>query len=763
MKITVIGAGPAGLYFSILMKKADARHQIELFERNARGSTFGWGVVLSDETLQQMRSADEPTAREISDTLAHWDDIDVHFKGRVVRSSGHGFCGIERIRLLKILSERAQQLGIKVNYQQEVEDLERFNDSNLIVAADGIFSRIRDSHAQYFKPSIEKRLCKFVWLGTKRIFPAFTFIFKETKWGWFQAHCYRFSSDTSTFIVECPEDVWIKAGIDKMESEEGVKFCEDLFAEHLGGEKLVSNSAHLRGSAQWINFLKVNNENWFYDKLVLLGDAAATAHFSIGSGTRLGVVGAITLARELSKGDAVSTALTRYQDTHRVEVLRLQNAAKNSMEWFENVALKSQLEPEQLTYSMLTRSQRVSHENLRLRDKTYLENYERWFAKANGLVHVDKAIPPMFVPFRIRSLELKNRVVVSPMAMYSAKDGVPSDFHLVHLGSLALGGAGLVFCEMTCVSPEARITPGCAGLYTKQQLAAWQRIVNFVHENSEAKFALQLGHSGPKGSTKLAWEGMDLPLDSGNWQIMAPSAIAYSPKNQVPREMTQQDMHTVRDEFVQSTRLGEQAGFDWLELHCAHGYLLSSFISPLTNKRRDQYGGSLENRVRFPLEVFSAMRAVWPKEKPISVRISASDWVPGGTDINDAVEIARMFRNAGADLIDVSSGQVSKDQKPQYGRMYQTPFADRIRSEVGICTMAVGNIFEPDHVNSIIAAGRADLCLLARPHLADPHWTLRAAADLGFQGQVWPKQYDSAKRQLEVNLQRAKQAALDIG
>jgi len=743
------------------MKMRDARHDITVFERNARGSTFGWGVVLSDQVLQKLHAADPKTARQISDTLAHWDDIDVHFKGRMIRSSGHGFCGISREKLLEIQIQRALELGVKIEFQKEVDPSD-FPQADLIVASDGLFSKTRLKYQEIFKPDIELRKNRFIWMGTKKVFPAFTFIFEKTEFGWIQAHCYRFEKDLSTFIVECPEEVWLKAGIDKMQKEEGVQFCEKLFAPYLSGEKLMTKSDHLRGSAAWICFQRVKNENWFHKNIVLLGDASGTAHFSIGSGTRLAFEGAITLAQQLSSKSDLKAALSSYQEIQGLELLKLQNAARNSCEWFESVELKAKLEPEQFNYSLLTRSQRVSHEELRIRDKKYLEGFESWFEKRALGTEASSCKPPMFVPFSLRGLKLKNRVAVSPMAMYSAIAGVPGDFHLVHLGSLCLGGAGLIFTEMTNVSAEGRISPGCAGIYNEEQMLAWKRIVKFVHENSASKIALQLGHSGPKGSTQLGWQESDQPLSEGNWEIIAPSAKAFGPANQVPREMNQADFTKVRNDFLACAKRGLEAGFDMLELHCAHGYLLSSFISPLTNQRKDQYGGSLENRARFPLEIFAALRQLWPQEKPISVRISATDWVEGGISIDHSVKIAAMFKEAGADIIDVSAGQVSRDQKPVYGRLFQTPFADRIRSEVNIATMAVGNIYEADQVNSIIAAGRADMCLMARPHLADPHWTLRAAAELGFKEQLWPNQYLSAKRQLETNLGRAKAEILAL-
>lgn len=740
------------------MKKADPSHDITVYEQNPKGNTFGWGVVFSDGTLENLLEAEEKTALAIQDTLAHWDDIKVYFKGQVIKSSGHGFVGIGRHRFLDILYDRAEELGVHIVFNQHIDSLDAFKDADLILAADGVNSRIRTQHAEVFKPNIDRRACKYTWLGTKRLFDAFSFFFEETEFGWFQAHCYRFEDETSTFIIECREETWRTAGLDRMTKEEGIAFCERLFARHLDGESLLHNSPHLIGPDSWISFPRITNEHWYHDKVVLLGDAAATAHFSIGSGTKLAVESAIALAGKLSNERPLTEALAEYEEERRVEVLRLQNAARNSTEWFETVQRRSQLDPEQFAYSLLTRSQRVSHENLRLRDKAYLESYERWLGEKLTSQSQEQAVPPMFLPFRMRELELVNRIVVSPMAMYSAIDGTPTDFHFVHFGARALGGAGLIFTEMTCVSPDARITPGCAGMYDDAHEDAWKRIVDFVHESSKAKIAMQLGHAGRKGSTQKPWEAGadDIPLLADNWPILAPSPLPYRAVNQVPREMSREDMDRVLEDFVQATRRADSAGFDMLELHCAHGYLLSSFISPLTNVRTDAYGGTLENRMRYPLEVFNAMRAVWPEAKPMSVRISATDWVVGGITLEDAVTIARLFQEHGADLIDVSTGQVSPDQKPVYGRMFQTPYAERIRLETNMATMAVGNIYEPDHVNSIIASGRADLCLLARPHLSDPHWTLRAAAKLGYEKQWWTPQYLSGKRQFVRLIERAK-------
>jgi anthraniloyl-CoA monooxygenase len=761
MKVVCVGAGPAGLYFAISMKLRGPAHDVLVVERNRADDTFGWGVVFSNETLANLWQNDAKSAAAIKAAFQHWDDIDVHFKGHVVRSGGHGFAGIARKRLLGLLQERARTLGVRLQFEREIEDLAAYRDADLIVAADGINSRIRERFAAAFRPSIELRRNKYIWLGTNRLFEAFTFIFEQTEHGWIWAHAYRFDEATSTFIVECDEATWRGLGFDRMNAGDGVAACEMLFERHLGGQRLMSNAKHLRGSA-WLNFPRVACERWHHDHVVLLGDAAHSAHFSIGSGTKLALEDAIELADALHRESELEPALAAYQESRRIEVLKLQSAARNSTEWFEAVPRYVGFEPMQFAYALLTRSQRVSHENLRLRDRTWLEGMEQWFAERASGHPVQVAVPPMFTPFRLRGLELGNRIAVSPMAMYSAKDGVAGDFHLVHLGARAQGGAGLVFTEMTCVGADARITPGCAGMYDESHIAAWTRIVDFVHEHSEAKICLQLGHAGPKGSTRLGWEGMDEPLETGNWPLIGPSAVPWSPTHQVPRPMTRADMDEVVAAFVRATAMAERCGFDMVELHCAHGYLLSAFITPLSNRRTDAYGGALANRLRFPLEVFSAMRAVWPEQKPMSVRISATDWVADGISGEDSVAIARAFAAAGADVIDVSAGQTSTRAAPIYGRMFQTPFADRIRNEAKIATMAVGNIFEPDHVNSIIAAGRADICCLARPHLADPHWSLHAAAKLGYDQIGWPVQYLAGRDQLVRNLKRAADLAVAV-
>lgn len=789
MKILCIGGGPSGLYFSLLMKLRNPAHEITVVERNRPYDTFGWGVVFSDATMENLREADPVSAEEIYAAFNRWDDIDVHFKGKTITSGGHGFIGIGRKKLLNILQARCEQVGVRLVFETDVTDdqaLALEYQADLVIASDGLNSRIRTRYADVFQPDIDLRRCRFVWLGTRKLFDAFTFAFAETEHGWFQAHAYRFDADTSTFIVEAPEQVWQASGIEQMSQEEGVAFCERLFAPWLDGQPLISNATHLRGSANWIRFPRVICKTWVHwndipDRngsrrvpVVLMGDAAHTAHFSIGSGTKLALEDAIELTRCIEgfdsqhaetdqiPADHLGKALRRYDEVRSVEVMKIQNAARNSTEWFENVARYATLEPEQFAYSMLTRSQRISHENLRLRDKTYVEGIEDWIATRAGQTRQasEQSVPPMLTPYTVRGVTLKNRVMLPPMLMYSCEHGVPGDFHMVHLGARALGGAGLVMVEMTAVSPESRVTPGCPGLWNDTQMEAFRSIVDFAHTNSSAKMGLQLGHAGPRGSTRRGWEGFNQPLAEGNWPLLAASELPYiTGVSRTPQAMDIADMARVIGDFVAAARRADSAGFDWLELQCGHGYLLSSFISPLTNLRSDNYGGSLDNRLRFPLQVFDAVRQQWPQHKPISVRISAHDWVEGGITPDDAVAIAGRFKDAGADIIDCSSGEVSPHEKPVYGRMYQTPFADRIRNEANIATIAVGSIFEADHVNSIIASGRADLCAVGRPHLADPAWTVHETARLGYRAMKWPLPYQSAKQQLETNLNRAAQFA----
>ncbi len=754
MKVLCLGGGPAGLYFAISMKLRDPNHQVTLLERNRPDDTFGWGVVLSDETLANMAANDPQSEEVIRGHFAYWDDVAVVHKGVRTVSSGHGFCGIGRKQLLLDLQARARELGVNLQFETPAKPAADYmHDYDIVVASDGLNSAVRQELAEHFKPEIDTRLNKFVWLGTKQKFDdAFTFIFENTKHGWVWAHAYQFDADTATFIVECSQATYDAFGFDTMSKEQSVSTCEAIFAGHLGGHALMSNANHIRGSA-WLSFPRVLCEQWSYKNVVLLGDASATAHFSIGSGSKLGLESAIALADYLQSAPDIQTAFARYQEERRVDVLRLQSAARNSTEWFEEVERYLNLDPVQFNYSLMTRSQRISHENLRLRDPAWLRGAEDWFAAqaggATGRV-------PMFAPFQLRDMTLKNRIVVSPMAQYKAVDGCPTDWHFVHYAERAKGGAALVYTEMTCVSADGRITPGCPGLYAPEHEAAWKRLVDFAHAETDAKLCCQIGHAGRKGSTQLGWEKMDAPLTADNWPLLSASAIPWSAQNAAPKTMNRADMDHVRDQFVAATKMAARAGFDMIELHAAHGYLISSFISPVSNSRQDEYGGTLENRMRYPLEVFAAMRAAWPAEKPMAVRISANDWVGDeGVTPDDAVAIARMFSDAGADIIDVSAGQTSRDARPVYGRMFQTPFSDRIRNEAGIKTMAVGNIFEPDHVNSILMAGRADLVCLARPHLADPYWTLHAATQLGDKAVRWPLPYLAGADQAQRLAERA--------
>ncbi len=755
-RVVCLGGGPAGLYSAILFRKALPRARVEVHERNRPDDTFGWGVVFSDRTMEGFREADAPTHEAITAGFHHWDDIDVHYRGTMTTTGGHGFCGISRKRLLNILQQRAAELGVQQTFEHEVDDDAPYADADLVIAADGVNSKTRARHANVFEPDIDVRQCRFIWLGTRQRFPAFTFAFEQTEHGWFQIHAYQFSGDLSTVIVETREETWRAHGLDKFDHRQSIAFCERLFGKYLGDHPLLSNALHLRGSA-WLNFNRVLCRRWHHRNLVLIGDAAHTAHFSIGSGTKLAMEDAIGLTRRVAHATDVPAGLALYQEERSLEALKLQSAARNRMRWFEEVVRYVNFEPWQFTYSLLTGSQRIGHDNLRLRDPVFVHGVEAKLAASAG---APTARPPMFLPFQLRGMRVENRVIVSPMAQYLAVDGMPGDWHLVHLGARATGGAGLVFTEMTCVSSEGRISPGCTGLWNAAQGAAWRRIVDFVHGASPAKICLQLGHSGRKGSTQLGWEQSDHPLPTGNWETIAPSAIPYYEGiSTAPRAMTRADMDTVLADFLRATQLGAEAGFDMLELHMAHGYLLASFLSPLTNRRVDEYGGPLANRLRFPLELLAAVRKVWPADKPLSVRLSASDWAEGGLGEDELLDIARAMKAAGADILDLSSGQTVPWQKPVYGRMWQTPFSDQVRNLTGMPTIAVGNIYEADHVNSIIASGRADLCALARPHLADAAWTLHAAAAQGYHEQWWPRPYETAKRQLERNLERAAQMA----
>jgi anthraniloyl-CoA monooxygenase len=740
MKIHCVGGGPAGLYFAILMKKRDPASRVVVTERNGPDDTFGWGVVFSEATLGHLEEADPETYRDITRSFAKWNDLEIHFKGEVVKSGGHGFCGIGRKRFLNILQKRCAELGVELRYRTELPEPHTLRgEVDLLVAADGLNSFTRKGLAEFFRPHLDVRKSKYIWLGTRRSFDSFTFIVRENAHGLFQVHAYRFDAETSTFIVETDEASWRAAGLDKASTAESVAYCEKLFAPELGGHQLLVNKS------AWINFTTVKNERWSHENVVLLGDAAHTAHFSIGSGTKLACEDAIALAQAFDRhaGD-VPAALAAYETERRGAVDRLQKAAQDSLQFFEELKRYAKMEPQQLAFALLTRSKKVTHGNLKTRDPAYIDRLDHWFARQNRANPAGTVTPPMFQPFALRGLALANRAVVSPMCMYSAEDGTPNDWHLVHLGSRAVGGAGLVMGEATGVTSEGRITPGCTGMWKPEHRDAWKRVVDFVHGRTRAKIGLQLAHAGRKASTSRPWEGGG-PLAAGAWPTLGPSAIPFGPGYPAPRAMTRTDLDALVAAFAHSTKLAEQAGFDLVELHAAHGYLLSSFLSPISNQRTDEYGGSLENRARLPLLVFDAMRAAWPKEKPISVRISSTDWVPGGFDGDQAVAFARMLKEHGADIVDCSSGGIVPDAKVPYGKGFQVQFADRVRNEAGIPTIAVGALRSGDEVSTVVASGRADLVAIAREHLVDPYLTLHAAVQAGYADQPWPEQYQLAK------------------
>jgi len=746
MRVHILGGGPAGLYFAILLKKHDPSHQIVVVERNAPDDTFGWGVVFSDETMGNILEADATTHARIAGEFCHWTDIDIFVEDAHVRSTGHGFSGIARKRLLQILQDRCRELGVEVIFQKELVDVDAFRAGcDLFIGSDGLRSLVRKRFESTFRPSLDVRKCRYIWLGTTRRWDTFTFAFRKNEHGLFQIHAYPFDATHGTMIVETDEATYLRAGLDRASEAESVAYCERVFAKELEGHPCLPNRS------SWIQFTTVKNERWWHENVVILGDAAHTAHFSIGSGTKLALEDAIALADELKKGGELRDALARYEEARKPIVGRIQTAAQQSLEWFENADRyyrafwEHDRDAERLALSLLTRSKRITHANLKVRDPGLVDAADRHFAER---AEAAPSAPPMFTPFTLRGLTLPNRVVVSPMCQYSAEDGMPNDWHLVHLGSRAVGGAGLVMAEMTDVTAEGRITPGCTGLYSDAHVAGWKRVVDFVHAHSRSAIGIQLGHAGRKGSTDLPWRGEPPLTGAEAWTTLGPSPLPYDAAKgfPAPREMGRADMDALVQAYVRSTERALAAGFDLLELHMAHGYLLSSFLTPLANERTDAYGGSLENRMRFPLEVFDAVRAAWPGEKPLGVRVSATDWVDGAFTDDDAVILAQALKARGCDFIDVSTGQTSPRCKPVYGRMYQTPFSDRIRNEVGIATIAVGNIQDFDQVNTIVVTGRADLCALARPHLFDPYFTLHAAAAQGFVGQVgWPQQYLAAR------------------
>ena len=750
LKIVCLGGGPASLYFSMLMKKSNPQHDITVIERGSRDSTWGFGVVFSDYTLKGFMEADAPSYKRIVEQFAYWEEIDTFIHGKKITSGGHGFCGMSRLKLLNILHDRCDELGVNLKFNTDITDITQLEieKHDLVIAGDGITSMIRDEYKDEFGTSMDWRPNRFCWLATTAPLDGFTFIFKENEIGWWWVHGYRYEEGTTTWIVECSEETWLKSGMDKVSEEETKAYMEELFKEELQGLPIITNRS------LWRNFPVVRNEHLFYKNIVLLGDSVRSAHFSIGAGTKMAMEDGITLVDCFRvHGNNVQAALEAYQDIRKPEADRLQRTAVTSLSWFEHVDRYTEQDIEQFTFNMTGRSKRITYENLRLRDAAYIKSVDLWFAeytkKITGFEDIDTENPvvPMFQPFRIGNMRIENRVQLSAMCQYCAEEGMPTDWHVVHYGARGIGGAGLINTEMLCVSAEGRITPGCAGLWNDQQTQKWKRIVDFIHANSKAKICAQIGHSGRKGATCVPWEGagMDEPLEGGAWEIISASSLPYLEHSQVPREVNKDDMNKVINDFVSTTRYAKQAGFDMIELHMAHGYLLSSFISPCTNKRSDEYGGSIENRMKFPLQILAAVKEVWPRDKPVSARISASDWIEGGLSEDDMLAVARLLKENSIDIINVSTGQVVKDEDPMYGRMYQAPFADQIRNEVGIATIVAGNISSADQVNTLVAAGRTDVVALARTIMNEPQFMLNAAAHYGVEDQFWPKQYLSGK------------------
>ncbi len=768
LHIDCVGGGPGGLYFGLLMKKADPRNRVRVFERNRPDDTFGFGVVFSDQTMAGLAEADEEVFAAITAHLVHWDDIAIHYGGEAITSTGHGFSGMSRHTLLRVLHDHAHTAGVEIVFEREVTALDLAADADLVVASDGANSTIRRLLDGSVETTVDLRPNRFVWLGTSKPFPAFTFYFRHNDHGLWRVHAYQYAPGMSTFIVECREETWRAAGLENATEDATVRYLEALFADHLQGHPLTVNKSI------WRQFPTIRVQPWSVDNVVLIGDAAHTAHFSVGSGTRLAMEDAVALQRAVVEhhGDsndpaALRRALESYETSRRPQVESLQRAAQASLQWFEDTERYMRLPPVQFAFALLTRSLRITHEDLKRRDPAFVAELDAFVecesarqvagttampatkgaAERQRCTAVAASRPPMFTPFRLRDLVIPNRIVVSPMCQYTADDGAIGDWHLVHLGSRAMGGAGLVMAEMTAVGRDARISLGCAGLYNENHTRAWKRVVDFVHGETDCKIGVQLGHAGRKAATLKLWEGDSEPLEAElQWPIVSASPIPYfADRSPVPREMTRGDMDQAISDYVRATKYALEAGFDLLEIHMAHGYLLASFISPLTNTREDEYGVTLEGRMRFPLEVFAACRREWPEERPMSARISAVDWVPGGIEPADSVEVARMLRREGCDVVDVSAGQTVPDQRPVYGRLFQTPFADRIRHEVCINTMAVGNISSYMDVNTIIAAGRADLCLLARAHLFDPYWA-RHAAYMQRYALPWPDPYKSVER-----------------
>lgn len=774
MKIDVIGGGPGGLYFAILTAKARPGSRITVHEQNRSNDTFGFGVVFSDDTLDEFLSRDPDSYAMIRDRFAYWDDIRIRRDGHDIRCGGNGFAGCARLELLDVLQTRARQLGVELRFSEVIDPaalLNRFADSDLIVAADGVNSRIRDQFAAEFGPETQLMRNKFSWMGSTRPLSDFTYFFRKTPHGILTAHAYQYrpagldDGPISTWVMETTPECWAGLGFDRLDEAGSARLLEEIFAEELEGHGLITNRS------LWRNFPKVTCRQWHAaGRIVLLGDAKATAHWSIGSGTKLAMECAIALSDAVvAHGTDFAAVAAAYEAARRTPVEVTQHNAGVSLAWFEHVARSWDMPPMQFANVVMSRAKSITYDNLLLRDPDFVEAcdtefYETHFAET-GFDCRRTRPTPMFTPLKLRALTIPNRVVVSPMAQYRAVDGCLTDWHLMHYGARGTGGAGLMYIEMTCPSPDARITLGCPGLWNDPQEAALARLVDFIHANGDTRVALQLGHAGRKGSTQLGWEKIDHPIadPAANWPLVSASPIPwFDGESQVPAELDRAGMDRIIAEFVAATARAARAGVDLLELHCAHGYLLASFLSPLTNRRTDEYGGSVENRLRFPLELFAAMRAEWPADKPMSVRISAADWAEGGLTEADCFAIARAFSDAGCDLIDVSTGQTVPSQAPVYGRMYQVPFAEALKNELGLKTMCVGAITEWGQVNTIVACRRADLVAVGRPHLTDPMWSLRGAAWYGVKAVRPPLPYLSGAAQLLRESEKARDKQMEL-
>jgi anthraniloyl-CoA monooxygenase len=739
MKIAVIGGGPGGLYFSILTKKAMPNCQIDVYERNKPDDSFGFGVVFSDETLGEFLKRDMQSYELIRSKFAYWDDIIVARDGQEVSIAGNGFCGCSRKTLLKLLHQRCLEEGVNLHFEQNIDNVSAYQDADIILASDGIASGIRTQYETEFGTNITLKKNRFVWLGSTKPLDAFTYFFRTTAHGTIVAHTYQYEEGMSTWIFECSDETWQKHGFEVTNEEDTIAKISKLFAAELDGHPLISNKSH------WRQFPHVTNKNWYHNNIVLLGDAKATAHYSIGSGTKLAMDCAIGLSDAvIANPTNVQAAFEQYNKTRRNTVEMIQYAALVSLDWFENMDRNIQHTFYQFAFGCMTRSKKVTYENLRLRDKSFTDKVLTEFnSRTSNAVET----PAAFTPFKLRDLELSNRIVMAPMGQYCAENGNVTDWHLVHYGSRATGGVGLIITEMTAVSETGRITLGCAGIYTEEQQVKWKSITDFIHKNTQTKIGIQLGHSGRKGAIKKPWEGSNEPIDNP-WELLSASPIAFNSKMAIPREMTLADMDSITFQFVQATKNAEAAGFDMIELQAHHGFLLASFLSPLTNIRKDEFGGSIENRLKFPLSVFQEMRKVFPKNKPMSVRISASDWAANGISEEDIIYIAKAFKEAGADIINVSTGNTVEYQKPQIGRMWQTPFADAVRNTVHIPTITTGYIQDIDQINTIILNGRADLVALGRPLLADANFVRNAQAYEQFEATDIPKQYKAGSSHL---------------